>query len=213
MLVVVFCRGLAAALVLGLVAPAPASELDDVRSTELRLADWLRVAPGDRPWFVAGFALGWHGEAPATPPLALAETLAAQAPVIAALDRRAGLADAANPRLAVLLLRAAAAGRLPPPAPSGDDWLGLDPSRRFALLSGFHGGSYARALWRGLDGAADAAALDAAFAGARRRVRPWLALAPSLLFARLSDYYFITDRQDEPLLVSIRTIVDEVRAP
>ncbi len=190
---------------------ALAGEVLETRSTDLRLSDWTRMAESDRPWFLTGFALGWHGEDTDAPALALGDAQAAYAPVAARLARQV-VADPST-RLVGVLTRALVAGRLPLAAVSGADWIALDPAPRLALLHGFHGGAYARALWDGLGAGAPDAALDGTLAEARRRVKPPLAFAPSLLFARLSDYYFYTDRRVERLVDSIAVIAAQIRGP
>lgn len=203
----------AAAFILQGVVPAFAADVADIRSTDLRLADWSRMAEADRPWFIVGFSLGWHDAVPEGGPLSLAATHAAAAAAAARIGERAADPAAEGSRLVAALLHEQVAGRLPRGEIRGYDWTDFDPSTRFAVLHGFHGGVYARAVWRALGEAADDAALDAALSRARRLVAPPLALAPSLLYARLADYYFYTDRRGEPLTASIAVIAGQIRTP
>jgi hypothetical protein len=111
----------------------------------------------------------------------------------------------------VLLLATERNAPLPPLAVTGETWVALRPRARLALLHGFYAGVYAAALAGALEGTRDPARLELGFAEARRLVRPRLALAPSLLFARLSDWLFYTDRRPAPLVDTIAVIAAQIK--
>ena len=201
-------KGLAPLFLVLLAAAGPARAADplDGRATDWRPADWRALDEDERHWVVAGFSLGWRGLAKAEGQLRRRPEPDLTAP------RRALLAKApAGTRLAILLLTAERDHPLPPLAVTGETWIALDARPRLALLQGFYAGVTAAALDRALDGTRDPARLDAAFAEARRRVRPRLALAPSLLFARLSDWLFYTDRRAAPLVETIAVLAEQIK--
>lgn len=201
---------LALAAFLLAVAPAAAQEdVLDVRSTDLVLGDVGRMT--SPAWFLAGFALGWHGDGRDGVPLAIGEAMAAYAGVAGLLKRRALVAANRARPLMTILAGEIEAGRLPLAVVSGADWIALELWERLAMLQGIHGGQYTRALRDEPGGVgADDAALDAALARARRLVKPRLAYAPTLLFARLSDYYFYVDRREERLIDSIAVLAAQI---
>lgn len=197
-----------AALAVLTVAVSTAAQEDpfDSRAIDWRLEQWRALEPLERQWFLAGFALGWHGPA------------ASEAEIAASPQALAGLGamlpePAPAIRLAAVLAETHA--RRPPPrlAMTGTQWLALSVRHRLAVLHGFYGGRYGRAIADRLGRDAGLAAYDAALASARRELRPAPALAPSLLFARLSDWYFYTNHRVEPLVRSIETIVEQIRQP
>jgi hypothetical protein len=192
-------------IVLAAAGPSFADDPLDRRSTDWRGVDWQALAPDERHWVVIGFALAWRGPAQARG--------AAPRPAVTAA-RRAALTKAStgpDGRLAVLLLAAERDDPLPPLAVTGETWVALDSRARLALLHGFYAGVYAAALAEALEGTRDPARLEAGFAEARRLVRPRLALAPSLLFARLSDWLFYTDRRPAPLVETIAIIAAQIK--
>jgi len=192
-------------LVLAAAGPALAEDPLDRRSTDWRGGDWLALVPEERHWVMVGFALAWRGPNPA----------AGEAPRLAVTDgRRAALVRAAgdtNERIAVMLLAAERDDPLPAMAVTGETWIALDSRPRLALLHGFYAGVYAAALVEALQETRSPARLDAGFAEARRLVQPRLALAPSLLFARLSDWLFYTDRRPAPLIETIGVIAAQIK--
>ena len=192
-------------LLLAAAGPALAEDPLDRRSTDWRGGDWLALAPEERHWVMVGFALAWRGPTQA----------AGEAPRLAVTaDRRAALTGAAedtNERIAAMLLTAERDDPLPAMAVTGETWIALDIRPRLALLHGFYAGVYAAALVEALEGTRDPARLEAGFAEARRLVRPRLALAPSLLFARLSDWLFYTDRRPAPLVETIAVIAAQIK--
>ncbi len=192
-------------LVVTAAGPALGDDPLDRRSTDWRGGDWQALEPDERHWVVVGFALAWRGptRAGGAPP-----RLAVTAARRAALTRAGAASDG---RLAVLLLAAERDDRLPPLAVTGETWIALGSRARLALLHGFYAGAYAAALVEALDATRDPARLEAGFAEARRLVRPRLALAPSLLFARLSDWLFYTDRRPAPLIESIAVIAAQIK--
>jgi hypothetical protein len=189
---------------------AAAGDILDLRSTDVRLADWAALAPAARSWWLIGFTLGWHGQDPAAEPMPADAARAGQAEAVTQLLRRAADARHGARRLAAELIEQRLAGTLPLAGVTGHVWLALAPGDRLVLLQGLQAGAYARAIDDRLGATADGAAREAAVADARRRVRPNLALAPNLLFARLSDHYFYTDRRHEPLVSSIATIAAQL---
>ena len=183
----------------------------DRRATDWRLEDWQGLNAETRAWVLFGFSLGWYGPPAAGEPEGAPLSHAA---VVERLRRVTSRAEA-NPevRLGALLVAAQARAPVPRFAMTGADWMALSVRHRLAVLHGFYAGAYGRVLNELLGGEADEAALDAAFAKARQLVEPELALAPALLFARLSDWYFYTDRRAAPLVLSIQTIAGQIRQP
>ncbi len=192
-------------LVVAAAAPALADDPLDRRSTDWRGGDWQALAHEERHWVVVGFALAWRGQSQA----------AGEAPRLAlTAERRAALTRAvakSDTRLAVLLLAAERNDPLPALAVTGGTWIALDSRPRLALLHGFYAGVYGAALVEALDGTREQARLEAGFAEARRLVKPRLALTPSLLFARLSDWLFYTDRRPAPLIETIAVIAAQIK--
>jgi len=180
----------------------------DLRTTDWRMAHWRTLSERERAWLVVGFVLGWRGEhAPA----------GARPPDPPAVGRRVARLDAAVSRmgpegsLGVALVRLLSTA--PPWALRGDDWMVLAPRQKLAVLHGVYAGIYAREIVALLGADATDADLARAFARACRLVRPRLALAPALLFARLSDWYFYTDRRRATLMSTIATIVNQIKGP
>jgi hypothetical protein len=196
-------------LVLG-AADAADADILDRRSTEVRLADWMALDPAARSWWLIGFALGWHGTDPAAAAVPPEAARAGQADAMAELAHRATDAEDRGRRLAALLVADRLAGALPLARVTGHVWMGLAVGNRLMLLQGVQAGAYGRAVSDALGEMAGGDALDAALAQARRQYRPRLGLAPNVLFARLSDYYFYTDRRDELLVASIATIAAQL---
>ena len=180
----------------------------DTLSIDWRLADWRRLAVEEQHWVVAGFALGWRG----LEPIQGTEGGDWGSAVTEARRKRLDLIveTAADPasRLAPHLMRGEAEKPLASAAFTGDDWMRLPVRLRLAVLHGFYGGVYARALNSQLGSEAD---FDPAFGRARRLVRPELALVPPLAYARLSDWYFYTNHRDAPLAESIRVLAEQIR--
>jgi hypothetical protein len=183
----------------------------DRRSTDWRSAEWQALEDSERHSFLIGFSLGWTG--------AVADESAKTASINTASlsSHRARVAKAARflpgPRLAAVLLRAQLEVPLPSFTVTGETWLALDPRPRLALLHGVYAGAYARAIDQTLETNATSEELDQAFAEVRRLVKPKLALAPSVLFARLSDWLFYIDRRPAPLVGTISMLAEQIKGP
>ena len=204
-----------ALLLLALLAgsPAPAQDDDplDRRSTDWRAAEWWALDEAEQDWFLVGFSLGWSGvvedgTAGLSPDDASA-LFATRLQLVEVLQRPPG------PRVALALTAIQVSSPLPAFAVSGTDWLALDSRHRMALLHGVYAATYARALDAHLGEGATAEAFDQAFAEARRLVKPRLALAPSLLFARLSDWLFYTNHRPAPLMAIIAVLAEQIKGP
>lgn len=205
----------AALFVLALMAGGPARAQDedplDKRSTEWRAAEWWALDEAEQDRFLVGFSLGWSG--------VVEDGAAGLSPdeTWALFAARLQLAEISQrppgPRVAVVLTAVQASDPLPAFAVSGADWLALESRHRMALLHGVYAATYARALDGHLGDQATAEEFDEAFAEARRRVQPKLALAPSLLFARLSDWLFYTNHRPAPLMEIIATIAEQIKGP
>ncbi|MFQ5774885.1 MAG: hypothetical protein ACE5GS_10230 [Kiloniellaceae bacterium] len=194
---------------IGAARPAAAPDPFDLRPTDWRLGDWQGLAPGGQTWALIGFSLGWHGVSVATGRSPSEDAVAGHRAMLSDLTARSG----PDVRWAAALLRAQAREPLPRFAVTGETWMGLPVRQRLAALHGVYAGAYARAIADLLGPEADESALEVSFAGARRLVKPKLALAPPLLFARLSDWYFYTNRRAAPLVRAIETIAGQIRQP
>lgn len=199
---------LALGLGLGALFPARAADPLDGRATDWRMTDWQALPFQEQRWVVVGFALGWAGaEADADGPLPDTDALHLRLAEIAAWATH----EPAERRVAVALTLGRRARPLPAYAVTGGTWIALESRHRLALLHGVYAGAYGAALEALPEAKGGPEKLDAAFAKARRLVKPELALAPSLLFARLSDWLFYTDRRAAPLVHSIREIAGQIR--
>jgi hypothetical protein len=188
------------------IAAAAADPLD-LRPTDWRLSDWRRLNAGEQAVFLAGYSLGWYGlERRSNGTASLASAAKASRLLRAALQDEA--VASSTQRVVVALMQLNAIGTLPAVPVSGASWLALPVRHRLALLHGFYAGQYARSLTGALGEEAAAATIEQAL-DERQFARPRLALGPSLLFARLSDWYFYVDRRVQPLTVSIAEIVDQ----
>ncbi len=202
-------------LLLALLAggPAPAQDGDplDRRSIDWRAAEWWALDEAERDWFLVGFSLGWSGVvedgAAGLPPDEASALEGTRLHLAEVLRQMPG------PRVALVLTAVQAGTPLPAFAVSGTDWLALVSRHRMALLHGVYAATYARALDAHLGEGATAEAFDQAFAEARRLVKPRLALAPSLLFARLSDWLFYTNHRPAPLMEIIAVLAEQIKGP
>lgn len=179
----------------------------DLRPTDWRFSDWQRLNADEQAVFLAGYSLGWHGlERPDSGATSSASAAEASTLLRAALQGEA--AASSSERLVVALMGLNAIGTLPAFAVTGASWLALPVRHRLVLLHGFYTGQYARSLTDALGEEAEATTIEQAL-DERQFVRPSLALGPSLLFARLSDWYFYVDRREQHLTASIAEIVEQ----
>lgn len=201
----------AAALGLWLVLAGPTpgrADPLDLRATDWRMSDWRALDGAGQHWFLVGFALAWSASGSSGTPARRAPDAAAVGDLHAAL---AAPGDGADSRVAAVLLVAALDNPPPTLDVTGQTWLDLDIRHRLALLHGFYAGTYAAALAASLTDNRNMERLDLAFAEARRLVRPKLALAPSLLFARLSDWLFYTNHRPLPLVETIGILAAQIK--